>query len=76
MAGSYKHVTNEDGGSAGVGSLENMGDVHEAVEEMHAIIRYFARRLASDGPYDDEADAIDNALYWVNKARAAASPRT
>jgi len=42
MAGSYGHVTNADGTYRGVALLENMGDMHEAVEEMWFMIHNLA----------------------------------
>lgn len=38
MAGSYDHATNDDGTYRGVDLLENMGDMHEAVDEMWMMI--------------------------------------
>ena len=38
MAGSFKHVLNDDGSYRGVDLLENMRDMAEAVEEMAFIL--------------------------------------
>lgn len=43
MAGGYNHCCDEAGNYRGVDLLENMGDMHEAVEEMFFIINYMAR---------------------------------
>ena len=42
MAGSYGHVTDDDGAFIGADLLENGGDVFEAVEEMYGMIWYLA----------------------------------
>jgi hypothetical protein len=41
MAGSYNHCTTDDG-SFTFDLIDNLGDAHEACEEMHAMIRYLA----------------------------------
>lgn len=50
MAGSYNHVVEEDGNLRSneqvVESLENGGDVFEAVEEMYGMIWYLADNLS------------------------------
>ena len=51
MAGSWGHVTNDDGtpyaGSSGMGGLlENGGDVNEAVEQMYGMIWWLAAHRA------------------------------
>lgn len=46
MAGSYQHVTNDDGTFRGddrfYGMIENLGDAYEAIEHMHFMIRHLA----------------------------------
>lgn len=42
MAGSYKHVVNDDGTFRGVDLLDHMGDAYEAVEEMYGMIWFLA----------------------------------
>jgi len=48
MAGSYKHIVNDDGNlrsnQAIADTLENGGDVFECVEEMYGMIWYLAAR--------------------------------
>jgi hypothetical protein len=39
MAGSYRHVTNDDGSFRGGDLLDGGGDVYEAVEEMYHMIQ-------------------------------------
>jgi hypothetical protein len=46
MAGSLKHVLNDDGTYRGTGLLENMGDMAEAVEEMAFVILHLQGRWA------------------------------
>ena len=43
MAGSLKHLTNNDGNYRGMDLIENMGDAEEAIEEMFFIIGSFRR---------------------------------
>ncbi len=38
MAGSYRHITNDDGTFAGTALLDHMGDAYEALEECHHMI--------------------------------------
>ena len=45
MAGSLGHVLNDDGSYRGVDLLENMGDMHEAVEEMAFIILWIDKQV-------------------------------
>ena len=42
MAGSYRHVTDDNGNFAGTKLLDHMGDAHEALEEMHAMIGWLS----------------------------------
>ncbi len=45
MAGSYKHCCNEDGSFREddfADMIENLGDAHEACEQMHWMIQYLA----------------------------------
>jgi hypothetical protein len=47
MAGSYRHVTNDDGSFRGTNLLDHMGDAYEALDECHRMIRWLARGNAS-----------------------------
>ncbi len=51
MAGSYNHVTNDEGQLLNnedfVQMIENLGDAYEAVEEMYGMIWYLANQHAS-----------------------------
>lgn len=47
MAGSYKHIVNEEGQFVGGELLENGGDVYEGVEEMYGMIWLLADGDAS-----------------------------
>lgn len=38
MAGSYRHITDKDNAFIGCESCENLGDAHEAIEEMYHMI--------------------------------------
>ena len=44
MAGSYGHCCNDDG-SFRFDLIENMGDAHEACEQMHTMIWWLARKF-------------------------------
>ena len=46
MAGSLKHVVDDDGTYRGVDLLENMGDMHEAVEQMAFMLMLISRTNA------------------------------
>lgn len=39
MAGSYRHITNDDNSFRGIDLIDNLGDAHEALEECHAMIQ-------------------------------------
>lgn len=39
MAGSYNHITNDDGKWAGTNLIENLGDAHEALEQCYGMIQ-------------------------------------
>lgn len=43
MAGSFEHVVDDDGTYRGVDLLENMGDMHEAVEQMAFMLMTISR---------------------------------
>ena len=51
MAGSYRHVTNDDGqlldNESFLETIDNLGDAYEAVEEMYGMIWYLANQHAS-----------------------------
>lgn len=55
MAGSLKHVVDDAGNYRGVDLLENMGDMHEAVEEMAFMLLLISQ--------------TDSGRAWVNGAR-------
>jgi len=40
MAGSYRHVTNENNEFIGIDLIENLGDAYEALEDCYKIIKY------------------------------------
>jgi hypothetical protein len=42
MAGSYRHVTDQNGRFKGLDSIDNLGDAYEAIEEMHDMIMHLA----------------------------------
>ena len=43
MAGSYRHVVNERGEFIGIDLIDNLGDAHEALEEMYDMIQHLSR---------------------------------
>lgn len=59
MAGSYRHVVEDDGRLSSnetiAGMLENGGDVYEAVEEMYGMIWWLAHHYAVDMGYTSVA---------------------
>lgn len=40
MAGSYRHITKEDGSFCGMDLLDNLGDAQEALEECYNMIQW------------------------------------
>lgn len=75
MAGSYSHVSGEDGGWS---LIENMGDAHECVEELlwlvhRAIGDHGARQLldAEFYPMKRGERSKDDALLLVGKVMEA-----
>ena len=40
MAGSYRHITNQDGTFRGVELISDLGDAHEALEECFLMIQH------------------------------------
>lgn len=42
MAGSYYHCINSKGEFIGVKNLDNLGDAHEALEEMYWMLQYMS----------------------------------
>ena len=42
MAGSYRHVTDENNRFLGVDLLDNLGDAYEALEECYMMIKYLS----------------------------------
>ncbi len=52
MAGSYRHVTKDDGtfdSEDFTNMIENLGDAHEACEMMHFMIQYLATEASKGG---------------------------
>ena len=56
MAGSFRHCVGKDGGFA-MDLLENMGDAHEACEQMFWMVLFLS------GYDDDKIIAAENAYY-------------
>lgn len=52
MAGSYSHITNDDGTFRGADLLDHLGDAYEALEECYGMIWYLA---------DGDADRVEEA---------------
>lgn len=50
MAGSYRHIARADGSFRGIDLIDNLGDAHEAIEEMHDMIAWLAARISPDNP--------------------------
>lgn len=48
MAGSYSHITNEDGSFRGIDLIDNMGDAYEALEECYGMIQWLGRGSKQD----------------------------
>ena len=65
MAGSYRHITNDDGSYRGVDLLDNLGDADEALEECVAMIQAMKVRIAD---IERELDAGQNE-YWKRTAQ-------
>lgn len=40
MAGSFRHVTDNDGAFRGIDLIDNLGDAHQALEECYEMIQY------------------------------------
>ena len=40
MAGSYRHIVEDDGSFRGMDLIENLGDAHEALKECYEMIQY------------------------------------
>lgn len=59
MAGSYHHVTDENGKLRSnedfINYIENLGDAYEAIEEMYYMIQYLS---------NGDADSINDSLEW------------
>lgn len=74
MAGSYKHMTNDDGTPCderfGVGTmLENDGDVDEALRECYGMIWLLAARLAEFQAHGEPSRAqimANITSAWIN----------
>lgn len=50
MAGSYRHVVDSDGSFRGTDLIDNVGDAHEALEEMYDMINYLADQIVELDP--------------------------
>jgi len=59
MAGSYRHITDDEGrfrfGGPNDSTIENMSDAYEMAEEMYGMMWYLAQS------YSDPAGAVENA---------------
>lgn len=65
MAGGYKHCTNEKNEFIGIDLLDNMGDAHEALEQMFWMIQYLS---GGDQKKIEEAlSAFYNPAMYKNK---------
>ncbi len=42
MAGSYKHIINDDGSFRGVDLLDDLGDAYEALEECFDMLKFLS----------------------------------
>lgn len=50
MAGSWKHIVNEDDGKfIGIRFLDNLGDAAEALEECYGMIHFLAKFISERG---------------------------
>jgi hypothetical protein len=49
MAGSWRHITDEDGRFDGAAMLDHPGDAHEALQQCYGMIQLLADRLAQTG---------------------------
>ena len=50
MAGGYWHITDQQGRFCGLGTVENMGDAYEALEECYGMIQWLAGVAAGLDP--------------------------
>ncbi len=57
MAGSFKHVVDDTGSYRGVDLLENMGDMHEAVEQMAFMLLFISRSDDGKASVSDAEEA-------------------
>ena len=57
MAGSWGHITDEQGRFAGTRLIENLGDAYEALEQCYGMIVWLAEMLAAED-YHGERRAI------------------
>lgn len=75
MAGSLKHVVDDDGRYRGVELLENMGDMHEAVEEMAFMLLLISQSDAGrawvDGAREQYYQCMRGERHWPEWFRAA-----
>jgi hypothetical protein len=74
MAGSYKHCVTTTGNLRSneriAKSLENGGDVFEAIEELFGMIWWLATQNGIDGEYENPSRAAVQAKVRVEEARA------
>lgn len=54
MAGSYRHITNDDGSFRGIDLIDDLGDAYEALEECYLMIQFLT---GGDKAKIDEAHA-------------------
>ena len=55
MAGSWGHITDEEGRFAGIALIENLGDAYEALEECYGMVQVLARELTRYRPVPRQA---------------------
>jgi len=66
VAGSYNHIVEENGALRGIDSLENWGDMYEAIEECFGMIWYLA---------NGDADKVEEARRKYRKGLELAPQR-
>lgn len=75
MAGSLKHLVDDAGNYRGVELLENMGDMHEAVEEMAYMLLQISQtnagRALVNGARDEYYQCMLRERPWPEWFRAA-----
>ncbi len=81
MAGSYGHVTKDDGTficEDFCNMIENLGDAHEACEMMHFMINYLANELNRRGPRfkSEYLEEAEKAYYEFSRRTGACKWQT